>query len=486
MSAASSSRSRASRAPANPRPPRSWSQPCARPGSRCWLTREPGGTPLAERMRQIVLERGTESVTPMTETLLMFAARALHVSNLIRPALARGEWVVCDRFTDATRAYQGSGRGVDGTLIEQLAQAVHPDLQPDCTLLLDLPVPVGLARARARTGATDRFEAETVAFFERVRAGYLQIAQARARARARHRCRSAPGAGRAAARGGPDAAAPAAARMSDPAATVLSLPAPPWTQPERTQLQAAFAAGRLPHALLIHEAPGSGGEWLAFWAAQLVLCQNRAQAPCGVCSACRRVLAAQHPDLWCVRPEEEARQIRIEQVRELASELALTSHGGGYTVAILSPADALNRFAANALLKTLEEPPAQRLLVLVATQPSRLPPTVLSRCQRLPVRAPTRAEALAWLTAGARRSATGGRRSMNSGRRRSWRWRPTRGARRRGRGGTAHAGGAGRWQRRSGGAAPSAGRGPRCRCACGALRIGSQNGSGPRSDRGPL
>jgi dTMP kinase len=119
-------------------------------------TREPGGTPLAERIRQIVLERGTESVTPMTETLLMFAARALHVQNLIRPALARGEWVVCDRFTDATRAYQGSGRGVDGTLIEQLAQAVHADLEPDCTLLLDVPVVVGLARARRRAGAALR------------------------------------------------------------------------------------------------------------------------------------------------------------------------------------------------------------------------------------------------------------------------------------------------------------------------------------------
>jgi dTMP kinase len=147
-------------------------------------TREPGGTALAERIRQIVLERGTESVTPVTETLLMFAARALHLSNLIRPALARGEWVVCDRFTDATHAYQGSARGVNGTLIEQLAQAVHPDLQPDCTLLLDLPVPVGLARARARAGATDRFEAETVAFFEKVRAGYLEIAK-RAPARVR-------------------------------------------------------------------------------------------------------------------------------------------------------------------------------------------------------------------------------------------------------------------------------------------------------------
>src|SRR6201999_3667251 len=98
------------------------------------LTREPGGTPLAERVRQIVLERGTEQLSPATETLLMFSARGIHVENLIRPALARGEWVVCDRFTDATRAYQGSGRGVDPALIDTLAATVQGTLQPDCTL----------------------------------------------------------------------------------------------------------------------------------------------------------------------------------------------------------------------------------------------------------------------------------------------------------------------------------------------------------------
>jgi len=142
-------------------------------------TREPGGTPLAERVRQIALERGDEPLTPVTETLLMFAARALHVEGVIRPALASGAWVVCDRFTDATRAYQGSGRGVDAALIEGLARAVHGDLVPDCTLLLDLPVATGLARARARACAhPDRFEAETQAFFERVRAGYLALARA--------------------------------------------------------------------------------------------------------------------------------------------------------------------------------------------------------------------------------------------------------------------------------------------------------------------
>jgi len=142
------------------------------------LTREPGGTPLGERVRQIVLEHGNEPLSAVTETLLMFAARALHVENVIAPALREGQWVVCDRFTDATRAYQGSGRGVDAALIDTLARAVHPQLTPHCTLLLDLPVAAGLSRARARhRGGADRFEAETVDFFESVRAGYLALAR---------------------------------------------------------------------------------------------------------------------------------------------------------------------------------------------------------------------------------------------------------------------------------------------------------------------
>jgi dTMP kinase len=150
-----------------------------RAGHAVRLTREPGGTPLAERLRQIVLEKGHEPMSGVAEVLVMFAARAQHVDAVIRPALARGEWVVCDRFTDATRAYQGSGRGIEAALIESLARAVHGDLIPDCTLLLDLPVAAGLARARARSGQhTDRFEAETVSFFERVRGGYLALARA--------------------------------------------------------------------------------------------------------------------------------------------------------------------------------------------------------------------------------------------------------------------------------------------------------------------
>jgi DNA polymerase III subunit delta' len=174
---------------------------------------------------------------------------------------------------------------------------------------------------------------------------------------------------------------------------------PSWLVAATALLRTAHEARRMPHALLIHEAPGTGGEWLATWAAALVLCEHASAAPCGECVACRRVAAAAHPDVTWLRPQEDSRQIRIEQVRELSAELALTSHGGGYKVGIISPADALNRFAANALLKTLEEPPARTLLILVASEPSRLPPTVLSRCQRIRIHAPARGESIAWLTA---------------------------------------------------------------------------------------
>lgn len=136
------------------------------------VTREPGGTPLAERIRELLLQRAGEGVAETTELLLIFAARAQHLARVIRPALAQGKWVVCDRFTDATYAYQGGGRGLDVDTIDQLRQLVQRDLEPDLTLLLDAPVEVGQGRARAR-GALDRFESEQDAFFERVRQAYL-------------------------------------------------------------------------------------------------------------------------------------------------------------------------------------------------------------------------------------------------------------------------------------------------------------------------
>lgn len=141
------------------------------------LTREPGGTPLAEEIRHILLQKRAETVAVDAELLLMFAARAQHVSTVIRPTLEKGEWVLCDRFTDATYAYQGSGRGVANARIAVLEQFVQDDLRPDLTLLLDIPVEQGLARASARA-EKDRFESEQSAFLERVRQGYLARANA--------------------------------------------------------------------------------------------------------------------------------------------------------------------------------------------------------------------------------------------------------------------------------------------------------------------
>ena len=157
----------------------------------------------------------------------------------------------------------------------------------------------------------------------------------------------------------------------------------PWLEKDMASLRAAFEAERMPHALLIHEAPGAGGEWLANWTARMVLGTDKEA----------------HPDWVKVHPVDDSKQIRIEQIRELGEELSLTSHQGGYKVGVIAPADVLNRFAANALLKTLEEPPARTVLILVVTQPSRLPATILSRCQRIRIAAPERAESVAWLEA---------------------------------------------------------------------------------------
>jgi dTMP kinase len=142
------------------------------------VTREPGGTPRAERLRALLLERGSERMPESCELLLMFAARASHLENLIEPAVARGAWVLCDRFTDATYAYQGGGRGLDCAAIDALAGIVHGELWPRRTVLLDAPVATGLARAAARGGRPDRFESERAEFYERVRAAYLARASA--------------------------------------------------------------------------------------------------------------------------------------------------------------------------------------------------------------------------------------------------------------------------------------------------------------------
>lgn len=139
------------------------------------LTREPGGTPLGEAVRGLLLDPEYTGMDATCELQLMFAARAEHLAKVVWPALDKGQWVLCDRFTDATYAYQGGGRGIDTGVITRLEELVQGDFRPDLTLLLDVPVEVGLARASKR-GAMDRFEQEKVEFFARVRQAYVELA----------------------------------------------------------------------------------------------------------------------------------------------------------------------------------------------------------------------------------------------------------------------------------------------------------------------
>jgi len=140
-------------------------------------TREPGGSPGAEDIRALVLRGSADRWSPVTETLLMYAARRDHLERVIRPALARGAWVVCDRFADSTRAYQGAAGGADPALIAALESHILEATRPDLTLIFDLPVAVGLERAHARAGAEMRFESKGEAFHERLREGFLAIAR---------------------------------------------------------------------------------------------------------------------------------------------------------------------------------------------------------------------------------------------------------------------------------------------------------------------
>jgi dTMP kinase len=144
------------------------------------MTREPGGTPLGEKLRELLLDHNNDQMCDDTELLLMFAARAQHLKQLIEPALQQGRWVLCDRFTDATYAYQGGGRGISATRIEQLEQWVQGDRRPDLTILLDVPVEIGMQRISTREstqGERDRFERERLNFFEKVRQTYLARAR---------------------------------------------------------------------------------------------------------------------------------------------------------------------------------------------------------------------------------------------------------------------------------------------------------------------
>jgi DNA polymerase III subunit delta' len=171
----------------------------------------------------------------------------------------------------------------------------------------------------------------------------------------------------------------------------------PWLAEAQQRLRTAASAGRLPHSLLLLSPPGLGAEQLASWVTGLALCECAQPRPCGVCASCLLLKADSHPDSHVVRLEDDAQQIKVDQVRDLIESLSLKSYRGGFKVGIIEGAEALNANGANAFLKTLEEPTANTVLVMIARPNHRLPATIASRCLRISLRAPGKEQALAWL-----------------------------------------------------------------------------------------
>ncbi len=181
---------------------------------------------------------------------------------------------------------------------------------------------------------------------------------------------------------------------------ILSADALPWLHQWQRSLRDSRSAGRLPHSTLLLSTPGLGAELLANWLSALALCEaTPAQAPCGVCTSCALLRSMSHPDFHLVKIEDEAKQIKVDQVRELIDSLSLKSYRGGYKVGVIEGAEALNVNGANAFLKTLEEPSAATLLVMIARPTHRLPATIASRCLRIALRPPAAAAAVTWLKA---------------------------------------------------------------------------------------
>jgi DNA polymerase-3 subunit delta' len=175
----------------------------------------------------------------------------------------------------------------------------------------------------------------------------------------------------------------------------------PWLAGAQQRLRAALGAGRLPHSLLLLSVPGLGAEQLANWITALALCESQGARPCGECASCRLLRSDSHPDYYVVRLEEDAQQIKVDQIRGLMESLELKSYRGGLKVGIIEGAEALNANGANAFLKTLEEPTADTMLIMIARPNHRLPATIASRCLRLTLRPPSTEAAIAWLEAAA-------------------------------------------------------------------------------------
>ncbi len=369
-------------------------------------TREPGGTPGAEAIRALLVRGAADRWSPVSETLLMNAARRDHIERVIAPALERGAVVVCDRFADSTRAYQGVAGGAPSGLVEALETAVLGETRPDLTLIFDLAPQAGLARAAGRAGGETRFEAKGAAFHEALRAAFVAIARARAAAVRGDRRSAGCGERGAGGVGGgvAEAGRPWLRRRHTRARCSTIWAARPWRAPLSTRSRGdgciTPGCSRVPRASARRPSPIARPA--ACWAPR----RPRAMAPWAPRRRIRfrdRSSPALTPTCWpCSGTREDGKTrkgIPVDEARTLPEFFAKSPATAPYRVAIIDTADDLNASAANAVLKTLEEPPERGVLLLISNAPGALLPTLRSRCRRLRFSPPATDVARPWVTA---------------------------------------------------------------------------------------
>ena len=303
----------------------------------------------------------------------MFAGRAQHIDKVIEPELDKGHWVLCDRFTDATYAYQGAGREMGDELIASLETMVQGSMRPDLTLLLDIPVELGLERAGKRS-QPDRFELEKTDFFNRVRQAYLTMAKNNPQ---RYKIIDASQALE-------DVQQQISNTLNNFWKTIITdkyfvteasadlsnflLPLP-WQKELWLSLNDRIESQRLPHAIILNGLEGVGAEHLAYALAFRMLCSQVDKGiPCGQCNGCLTLKAGSHPDFYRLSPQEKSKFIKVDQIRKLCESVAKTSQQGGWKVAVIVPAESMNIASSNALLKSLEEPEPNTLIILVSSR----------------------------------------------------------------------------------------------------------------------
>ena len=357
-------------------------------------TREPGGTPIGEKLRSLVLDHGHGHIDAHTEALIFAASRAAHASQVIRPALERGEIVLTDRYIDSSVAYQGAGRDLGTDAVRDINDWATSGLQPDLTVLLDVDPEVGRRRRTAGDAAEDRLESEADEFHARIRTAFLDLAAARP-----EQYLVLPAHLPVDRTGRPD---PRAGRVPAGRSTASSDSMSVWDdlqgQPAVVaQLRQAAQGEGLTHAWLFTGPPGSGRSNAAKAFAAALNCDQEdvSLRGCGECAACLTILGETHSDVAFVRTEKVT--ITIDEARELVSTAGNRPSSARWRIIVVEDADRMAERTTNVLLKAIEEPTPRTVWMLCAPSPADVLVTIRSRCRPVALRLPPAADVAALL-----------------------------------------------------------------------------------------